>query len=104
VNNQDVYEKDINTFSLENQGVAKVDEALGAQQQQTLRFELETFVCKGHYEEGIKRILETYIETTTAAESRIPINPSATAPRSSSEEDQRDQRLDWRRNRGTTMA
>lgn len=63
MNNQDVYEKDINTFSLENQGVAKVDEALGAQQQQTLRFELETFVCKGHYEEGIKRILETYIET-----------------------------------------
>jgi len=63
VNNKDVYEKDIDTFSLENQGVAKVDEALGAQQQQTLRFELETFVCKGHYEEGIKRILETYIET-----------------------------------------
>ncbi|MDH4459323.1 MAG: BREX system P-loop protein BrxC [Nevskia sp.] len=63
MNNQEVYEKDINTFSLENQGVAKVDEALGLQQQQTLRFELETFVCKGHYEEGIKRILETYIET-----------------------------------------
>ena len=61
--NRDVYEKDIDTFSLENQGVAKVDEAMGAQQQQTLRFELETFVCKGHYEEGIKRILETYIDT-----------------------------------------
>ena len=61
--NRDVFEKDIDTFSLENQGVAKVDEALDAQQQKTLRFELETFVCKGHYEEGLKRILEAYVET-----------------------------------------
>jgi hypothetical protein len=63
VKNRDVFEKNIDTFSLENQGVAKVDEAMDAQQQQTLRFELETFVCKGHYEEGLKRILETYVET-----------------------------------------
>ena len=61
--NSDVFEKNLDTFTLENQGVAKVDEALDAQQQQTLRFELETFVCKGHYEEGLKRILETYVET-----------------------------------------
>jgi hypothetical protein len=52
MNNRDVFDKDIDTFSLENQGVAKVDEALDDQQRQTLRFELETFVCKGHYEEG----------------------------------------------------
>jgi hypothetical protein len=63
VKNRDVFEKNIDTFSLENQGVAKVDEAMDAQQQQTLRFELDTFVCKGHYEEGLKRILETYVET-----------------------------------------
>jgi hypothetical protein len=63
VKNRDVFEKNIDTFSLENQGVAKVDEALDAQQQQTLRFELDTFVCKGHYEEGLKRILENYVET-----------------------------------------
>ena len=63
MNNRDVFDKNIDTFALENQGVAKVDEALDAQQQQTLRFELETFVCKGHYEEGLKRILETYVET-----------------------------------------
>ena len=61
--NRDIFEKNIDTFSLENQGVAKVDEAMDAQQQQTLRFELETFVCKGHYEEGLKRILETYVDT-----------------------------------------
>ncbi len=61
--NRDVFEKNIDTFALENQGVAKVDEAMDAQQQHTLRFELETFVCKGHYEEGLKRILETYVET-----------------------------------------
>ena len=61
--NRDVFDNNIDTFALENQGVAKVDEALDAQQQKTLRFELETFVCKGHYEEGLKRILEAYVDT-----------------------------------------
>jgi hypothetical protein len=61
--NRDLFEKNIDTFSLENQGVAKVDEALDEQQQQTLRFELETFVCKGHYEEGLHRILESFADT-----------------------------------------
>ena len=61
--NRDVFEKDIDTFSLENQGVAKVDEALDDQQLQTLRFELETFVCKGHYEDGLHRILESFVDT-----------------------------------------
>ena len=61
--NRDVFDKDIDAFSLENQGVAKVDEALDEQQRQTLRFELETFVCKGHYEEGLHRILESFVET-----------------------------------------
>ena len=61
--NRDVFDNNLDTFALENQGVAKVDEALDAQQQKTLRFELETFVCKGHYEEGLKRILEAYVDT-----------------------------------------
>ena len=61
--NRDVFDKDIDAFSLENQGVAKVDEALDEQQRQTLRFELETFVCKGHYEEGLHRILESFADT-----------------------------------------
>jgi len=61
--NRDLFDKDIDTFSLENQGVAKVDEALDEQQRQTLRFELETFVCKGHYEEGLRRILESFVDT-----------------------------------------
>ena len=61
--NRELFDKDIASFSLENQGVAKVDEALDDQQRQTLRFELETFVCKGHYEEGLHRILEAFAET-----------------------------------------
>lgn len=61
--NRDVFDKDIDAFSLENQGVAKVDEALDDQQLQTLRFELETFVCKGHYEEGLHRILVSFADT-----------------------------------------
>ena len=61
--NREVFDKDIDAFSLENQGVAKVDEALDEQQRQTLRFELETFVCKGHYEDGLQRILVSFVET-----------------------------------------
>ena len=61
--NRELFDKDIGNFSLENQGVAKVDEALDDQQRQTLRFELETFVCKGHYEEGLRRIFESFAET-----------------------------------------
>jgi len=61
--NRDVFDKDIDSFSLENQGVAKVDEALDEQQRQTLRFELETFVCKGHYEEGLHTILNSFADT-----------------------------------------
>jgi hypothetical protein len=61
--NREVFDKDIDTFSLENQGVAKVDEALDEQQLLTLRFELETFVCKGHYEDGLHRILESFVDT-----------------------------------------
>lgn len=61
--NRELFDKDISSFSLENQGVAKVDEALDDQQRQTLRFELETFVCKGHYEEGLHRILEAFAES-----------------------------------------
>ena len=61
--NREVFDKDIDTFSLENQGVAKVDEALDDQQLLTLRFELETFVCKGHYEDGLHRILESFVDT-----------------------------------------
>lgn len=60
--NREVFDKDIDTFSLENQGVAKVDEALD-DQPLTLRFELETFVCKGHYEDGLHRILESFVDT-----------------------------------------
>lgn len=70
--NRDVFDKDIDTFSLENQGVAKVDEALDDQQLQTLRFELETFVCKGHYEDGLHRILEAFVDTLRNAHESPP--------------------------------
>ena len=60
--NKDIFEKNLDTFSLENQGVAKVDEALDEQQQKTLRFELETFVCDGEYARGLERILRAYLD------------------------------------------
>ena len=76
--NRDVFEKNLETFSLENQGVAKVDEALDPQQQRTPRFELETFVCKGHYEECLKRVLENYVLRKVAI--TTPDRPSPAQP------------------------
>ena len=53
--NRDIYFKDPTTFQILNQGVAKVSEISQdsdeerARRVQTLRFELETFVCDGEY-------------------------------------------------------
>lgn len=64
--NRDVYEKDPLTNTLLNQGVAKVnvpetDPDGEARWLETLRFELTNFVCEGQYEEGLNRILSTYL-------------------------------------------
>src|SRR6266545_2195187 len=50
------------TLTLLNQGVAAVIDAETPEQLRTLRFELETFVCEGHYDRGLCRILETFLK------------------------------------------
>ena len=67
IKNREVFDKDIDTFSLENQGVAKVDEALDDQQLQTLRFELETFVCNGRYAKEMERVLDAFLKNLANA-------------------------------------
>jgi hypothetical protein len=59
--NRHVYDKDPDTNKLLNQGVAKITSGLSEPELQTLRFELTNFVCDGQYQEGLNRILRTYL-------------------------------------------
>lgn len=59
--NRQVYFKDPSTWSLVNQGVAKVDEDTTPDALKVLRYEMETFVCDGQYEKGLEQILHSYL-------------------------------------------
>ena len=59
--NRDVYRQDPDRITLLNNGVAAMTDALDSNERQTLRFELEHFVCEGQYRNGLVRILETYV-------------------------------------------
>lgn len=60
--NKELYFRDPTTLELLNNGVSKVAE-IGddVRQIQTLRFELETFVCDGEYARGLERILRAFL-------------------------------------------
>jgi hypothetical protein len=60
--NREVFQRDPIGAKLLNDGVAAVSEAITPQEMQTLRYELEHFVCEGQYEDGMVRILESYID------------------------------------------
>jgi hypothetical protein len=59
--NREVFQRDPAVTRLLNDGVAALSEALTTQELQTLRYELEHFVCEGQYADGMIRILESYI-------------------------------------------
>ena len=59
--NRDVFAKDPGKNELVNNGVAQVADVRTAEQLQTLRYELETFVCDGQYGRGLERILSSYL-------------------------------------------
>ena len=59
--NQEIYAKDPLANKLANNGVAEVKDDLSAQALDTLRYELDTFVCDGEYEKGLEKILSTYL-------------------------------------------
>ncbi len=59
--NRQVYLKDPATRTLENEGVASVNDEQTDDALRVLRYELETFVCNGQYERGMEHILETYL-------------------------------------------
>ena len=66
--NRDVYEKDPSTRKLVNEGVARVTDEKGKDEKTVLRYELETFVCEGQYENGLAHILETYLNNIDQAQ------------------------------------
>jgi len=59
--NRELYVKDPGAMRLLNNGVAEVAEVDTEALRQTLRFELETFVCKGEYHRGLVRIMESFL-------------------------------------------
>lgn len=59
--NRQVFQRDPAVAKLLNDGVAAVREAASDKEIQTLRYELEHFVCEGQYEDGLLRILESYL-------------------------------------------
>ena len=59
--NREVFQRDPAVSKLLNDGVAAVREAATEKEIETLRYELEHFVCEGQYEDGLIRILESYL-------------------------------------------
>lgn len=61
--NRELFFRDPTTVELLNSGVSKVAEiGKDTAQINTLRFELETFVCDGEYARGLERILRAYLD------------------------------------------
>lgn len=59
--NKELFQRDPSKAKLLNDGVAAVREAASPKEIETLRYELEHFVCEGQYEDGLIRILESYL-------------------------------------------
>jgi hypothetical protein len=59
--NREIYGKDPLTHHLANNGVAEVSEDRSQEALQTLRYELETFVCDGEYAKGLEKVLAVYL-------------------------------------------
>jgi hypothetical protein len=59
--NRELFQRDPALSKLLNDGVAAVREAASDKEIETLRYELEHFVCEGQYDDGLIRILESYL-------------------------------------------
>ena len=58
--NSEIFQRNPSTSKLLNDGVAAVSEGSTQKEIDTLRYELEHFVCEGQYKEGMIRILESF--------------------------------------------
>ena len=68
MNNRDIFQKDPVSQKLVNEGVASVNDEKTEQAMTVLRYELETFVCDGQYENGMAHILDTYLKNIEQAQ------------------------------------
>ena len=59
--NREVFHRDPLTTSIPNDGVTKVVDPKSESDWEVLRYELESFVCKGEYELGLDRILSAFL-------------------------------------------
>ena len=59
--NKDIYVKDPLANQLANNGVAEVKDDTSEQALETLKYELETFVCDGEYAKGLDKVLSTFL-------------------------------------------
>lgn len=60
--NREVYQNDPTKKKILNEGVVNVNEEVTDESLELLRYELETFVCKGEYEKGLDLILDTFLK------------------------------------------
>ena len=59
--NRDIFLRDPATAKLMNNGQARINDGMTAQEWDTLREELSNFVCEGQYADGMLRILEAFL-------------------------------------------
>lgn len=59
--NAEIYAKDPVANRIANNGVAEVKDDFSSQALETLRYELETFVCDGEYAKGMESILDAFL-------------------------------------------
>jgi hypothetical protein len=59
--NLELFLKDPTKSELLNNGVAQVRDVESEKELETLRYELETFVCEGQYGKGLAHVLRTYL-------------------------------------------
>lgn len=64
--NRELFQRDPVTTPLANNGQARITDSLNDQATEELRAELSTFVCEGQYQDGILRIVESYLGNLTS--------------------------------------
>src|SRR5213592_4713434 len=66
--NREVFATAPETLELLNHGVAEVKGGRTEAELRTLHYELRTFVCRGEYETGLRKVLDTYLANLDKSE------------------------------------
>ena len=70
--NREIFLRDPATAKLMNNGQARINDGMTAQEWATLRDELSNFVCEGQYADGMVRILEAFLGRVGGTECPSP--------------------------------